>query len=103
MAAKKKRLTVELDSEVQQRLKDTAARKGVSMGQYCRAAIESELAKDDAEGSPPVNQMSIVDLIALRKEIFGDRVLNTDSAEIIREMREERTRHLESLAWPDSS
>ena len=102
MASKKKRLTVELDSEVQQRLKDTATRMGVSMGRYCRAAIESELEKDEADGQR-IPHFDIEGLIALRKQIFGDRVLPTDSAEIIREQRELRTRHLESLAWPDSS
>ena len=99
MQAKKKRLSVELEADVQRRLKDTAARKGVSVGQYCRAAIGDALSKDESDEAtaPPKPHFDIQSLIALQKEAFGDRVLPTDSAEMIREAREERTRHLESL------
>jgi hypothetical protein len=44
----KKRLT--LDPPLQRRLKAVTARKGISMRQYCQAAIEKELTKDDAQG-----------------------------------------------------
>ena len=99
MQAKKMRLSVELEADVQRRLKDTAARKGVSVGQYCRAAIGDALSKDESDEAtaPPKPHFDIQSLIALQKEAFGDRVLPTDSAEMIREAREERTRHLESL------
>ena len=99
MEAKKKRLTLQLAPDVQERLQTAAARKGVSLGQYCRAAIDKELAKDDVDGTgeSPKPHFDIEGLIALRKQTFGDRVLPTDSAEMIREAREERTRHLESL------
>ena len=99
MEGKKKRLTLELAPDVQERLQAAAARKGVSILLYCRAAIDKELAKDDvdetAESRKP--HFDIEGLIALRKQTFGDRVLPTDSAEMIREAREERTRHLDSL------
>ena len=70
-----------------------------AFGQYCRAAIYDALSKDKAEetAEPPKPHFDIESLIALRKQTFGDRVLPTDSAEMIREAREERTRHLESL------
>ena len=102
MNANKKRLTLELSPEERDRLQAAAARKGVSMRQYCRSAINDALAKDDPEGET-FRRFDIEGLIALRKQTFGDRVLPTDSAEIIREQRELRSRHLESLAWPDSS
>ena len=100
MGTKRKRLTLELAPDVQERLQAAAARKGVSLGQYCRAAI------DDANwsrtmsmrlGSRAKPNFDIERLIALQKQTFGDRVLPTDSAEMIREAREERTRHLDSL------
>ena len=50
MEAKKKRLTLQLAPDVQERLQAAAARKGVSLGQYCRAAIDKELAEDDVDG-----------------------------------------------------
>ena len=72
---------------------------GVSLGQYCRAAIDKELAEDDVDetGESRKPHFDIEGLIALQKKTFGDRVLPTDSAEMIREAREERTRHLDSL------
>ena len=99
MGTKRKRLTLELAPDVQERLQAAAARKGVSLGQYCRAAIYDALSKDEAEetAEPQKPHFDIESLIALRNQTFGDRVLPTDSAEMIREAREERTRHLESL------
>ena len=46
MEVKKKRLTLDLDASVQERLKVAAALKGMSMSQYCLTAIENELAID---------------------------------------------------------
>ena len=40
MKVEKKRLTLDLDAPVQQRLKAVAALKGVSMRLYCQKAIE---------------------------------------------------------------
>ena len=99
MGTKRTRLTLELALDVHERLQAAAARKGVSLGQYCRAAIYDALSKDEAEetAEPQKPHFDIEGLIALQKKNFGDRVLPTDSAEMIREAREERTRHLESL------
>ena len=96
MGTKRKRLTLELALDVHERLQAAAARKGVSLGQYCRAAIGDALAKDDVNGQAPP-RMSIDDLIARQKRIYGNRVLPGSSVDLIREAREERTRHLESL------
>ena len=95
MNAKKKRLTLELTPEERERLKTTAARKGVSMGQYCRAAIGEALAKDDPEGET-FRRFDIEGLIALRKQTFGDRVLPGSSVDLIREAREERSRQMDN-------
>ncbi len=99
MGTKRTRLTLQLALGVHERLQAAAARKGVSVGEYCRAAIYDALSKDEAEetAEPQKPHFDIESLIALRKQTFGDRVLPTDSAEMIREAREERTRHLESL------
>ena len=98
MGTKRTRLTLELALDVHERLQAAAARKGVSLGQYCRAAIYDALSKDEAEetAEPQKPHFDIESLIALRNQTFGDRVLPTDSAEIIREAREERDRQMES-------
>ena len=99
MGAKRTRLTLELTAEEYERLQAAAASKGVSLGQYCRAAIYDALSKDEAEetAEPQKPHFDIEGLIALQKKNFGDRVLPGSSADLIREAREERTRHLESL------
>ena len=43
MAAKKKRLTLDLEPGFQRRLKVMAAIKGISMREYCQTAIDREL------------------------------------------------------------
>lgn len=87
MELKKKRLTLDLDPELQRRLKAVAALKGVSMRQYCQKAIEKELAEDEGNGSawPP---FSIEKLLARRDEIFQGKVLPGNSVDFIREDRE---------------
>ena len=90
MQAKKKRLTLDLDAPVQRRLKAVAALKGISMRQYCQAAIEKDLARDEANGAF-AGSFNIERLVALQEEAFGDTVLPGDGAEFIREARESRS------------
>ena len=99
MGTKRTRLTLELTAEVYERLKAAAASKGVSLGQYCRTAIYDALVKDEAEetAEPPKPHFDIAGLVALQKKNFGDGVLPGSSVDLIREAREERTRHLDSL------
>ena len=90
MQAKKKRLTLDIDPPVQRRLKAMAALKGVSMRRYCLAAIDRELARDEANGAL-TGAFDIENLVALQEEAFGDKILPGDGAEFIREARESRT------------
>ena len=94
MGTKRKRLTLELTPDVQERLEAVAAEKGVSMGQYCRAAITKELAGDEAKDQQP--KLTILDLIARRKALYGDKVFPGSSVDLINEAREERDRQMES-------
>ena len=99
-AAKKKRLTLDLDPPFQRRLKAVAALKGVSMRQYCQAAIDRELAKDEAIGvggassKRPDHEV----LAELRWEIFRGKPLPGSSADLIREAREIRDAETEGWA-----
>ena len=97
MQAKKKRLTLDLDPPVQRRLKAVAALKGISMRQYCLTAIGKELAMDEANGVLDQPSGSFEGLIALRKEIFGDKVLPGSSVDLIREAREIRDAQLKDI------
>ncbi len=49
MKSERKRFTLDLDVPFQRRLKVIAALRGVSMRQYCLAAIEIAMGKDQAE------------------------------------------------------
>ncbi len=91
MEAENIRVVLELDPELRRRLKEAAALKGVSMSQYCWAAVVRELAKDEAYGAGklPASRTSFARLEAKRDEILGDRVFSGDSTEFIREASED--------------
>ena len=97
MATNKKRFTLDLDSEVQMRLKVAAALRGVSMRQYCVVAIENALKRDQNAifQKPGLTEEGLDQLIALRDQTFGAEMLPGDSTDIIREQRDLRTRELE--------
>jgi hypothetical protein len=92
MDTPKKRLTLDLDAPLQRRLKAITALKGISMRQYCQAAIEKELTKDEAQGlmALPFGQEALDRLEALQSKIFQGRTLPGDSADLIREARANR-------------
>ncbi len=92
MAVKKKRLTIDMDPAFQHRLKAVAASKGVSMRGYCLAAIDRELAKDEANGMSGRQSMrSDAERFAeLQEKHFGGRMLPGSSVDLIREAREIR-------------
>ena len=92
MDTKKKRLTLDLDPPLQRRLKAIAALKGISMRQYCQTAIDRELTRDEAQGltTLPFGHEALDRLAALQTEIFQGRTLPEDSAEFIREARDQR-------------
>ena len=98
METKKKRVTLDLDPAFQRRLKAIAALKGGSMRGYCEAAIDRELTRDEANGlsgllsDKPDHEM----FAELQKEIFGDKTLPGNSADLIREAREIRDAEMES-------
>ncbi len=92
MTATKKRLTLDLDTPIQRRLKAVAALKGVSMRRYCQAAIDKELARDELQGLTdlPFGHEVLDRLAALRTETFENVMVSGDSADLIREARTTR-------------
>ena len=93
----KKRFTLDLEPEFQRRLKVAAALKGISMRQYCVAAIEAELTRDqDIQlDDASLSEEGLNRIAALRNEIFGGVPLHEDSADAIRGERELRSIELE--------
>ena len=90
-------LTLNLDPELSGRLKQAASRKGLPAERYCQQAIERELAREEEERlqESRTPRLSIEELIALRKERFGDRVFPGDSADLIRVAREIRSAQMD--------
>ena len=92
MVPKKKRFTLDLEPDMQQRLKIVAALKGISMRQFCLDALENRLASEETAGeSHGTANRSLLRMTKLRDEIFGGVPLEGDSTDLIRESREERS------------
>ena len=94
MTSERRTLSLELDPDVERRLQDAAARRGLSVPRYCQTAIEDAVDRDEPELQD--RRPTWDDLFALRDEIFGDTVLPNDSAELIREERELRSQEIEA-------
>ena len=90
-------LTLNLDPELLRRLELAASRKGISVERYCIRAIEKELAREEAKLSTDSSdtRLTAQELIARRKEAFGDRIFPGDSADLIREAREIRNAQMD--------
>ena len=97
MEHKKNKLTLDLDNELEIRLKIAAKLKGVSVDEYCQSAIDERLNKDESGGMSHggVNWEAFERMIALRKQMFGGKRLPGDSVDLLREAREIRDAQLE--------
>ena len=92
MTLEKKRLTLDVDASLQRRLKVIAALKGISMRQYCEAAIERELARDEGDEvpAPGFGPAVMRRLLEVRARPPGGGMFDGDSTDFIREARESR-------------
>ena len=100
MAAKKKRLTLDLAPAFQRRLKVMAALKGISMREYCQTAIDRELTKDEANGAGGLSadKPDHERFAELQKVVFGTKKLPGNSVDLIREAREIRDAEMDGWA-----
>ena len=89
MTSEDKRIIIAIDSQTGKRLEEASSQNGKSVEQYCTEAIFKEL---NSEVSAP--KLSLEEFIALGNEILKGRRSFTDSADLIREAREERHRNL---------
>ena len=92
----KSRFTLDMTNDLRTHLKIAAAQRGVTMRQYSLEAISKQLARDDVQvkTSSGFNKDAVKKAKALQKSIFGKRRLSDDSAEIIKQAREERASEL---------
>lgn len=86
------RFTLDMDSMLFRRIKVTAAVKGITMREYCLAAIQRELIRDEEQELPtlPFGHDALDRLEALQHEVFLNRTVRGDSAELIRQSRARR-------------
>jgi hypothetical protein len=82
------------DPGIRRRIKTVAAQKDLSVSEYCLQAIEGQLAKE--QQSPEETGMRTLNKAVekarkFHAKHFGKRVFSVNSADLIREAREERS------------
>ena len=94
MATHQKRIVLDLDSTLESRLEWASAGQGVSVSEYCMQAIMRALESDNAVQPHSVTREWVDKTNALRNRIFQGRP-TSDSVELIREARRERSEQVE--------
>lgn len=99
---KRSRITIDVSPELRRRIKVAASRSELSISEYLGRILEQTIPAEEHIMQPigrPVSRESIECLRHIREEILQDRngKLFENSAELIRQMREERSKHLEEV------
>ncbi len=90
------RLTLELDLQLQTRLKLVASRRDMPVERYCEDVLKRELANDERGRETIKGGASRIEsLIAQRSDQFGDRVFAGNSVDLIEEARAIRDRQMD--------
>ncbi len=93
------RLTLDIDRALHTRIRLAAFREGTSMREYIERILAQAVPEPAAEGEDELHPMApdaLERLQATREAISRGRVFS-DSTEIVRQMREDRSRHLAQL------
>ncbi len=99
-------LTIELSPELLRRIEAAAAQDNMPVQAYVEEVLEQAVLVPDEEKQSqrhPISREAYEQIIALRDRlacVYPGKVF-PDSVEEIRQMREERDRHLESLSHPE--
>ena len=97
--ANRKQIILSVDAETSDRLETAAAEEGVSISEFCRDIVEVELhyaeMGDRRKRIKPLSRETLDRFDATRKKIMGGRKFPGNSADAIREMREERALQIE--------
>jgi hypothetical protein len=82
------------DPGIRRQIKIVAAQKDLSVSEYCLQAIEGQLAKEqqspEEKGMRTLNK-AVEKARKFHTNHFGKRVFSVNSADLIREVREERS------------
>jgi uncharacterized protein (DUF1778 family) len=99
---KRSRITIDISPELRRRIKVAASQRDLSISDYLGRILEQAVPDEASiieEDEQPITLEEIENLRRLRKLILQDRQGKPfeDSSEMIRQMREERTRYLEQV------
>jgi len=99
---KRSRITIDISPELRRRIKVAAFQNDLSISEYLGRILEQAVPDEASiieEEEQPITLEEIEKLRRLRKLILQDRQGKPfeDSSEMIRQMREERTRYLEQI------
>ncbi len=100
-AKKRSRITIDISPELRRRIKMAALQNDLSIGEYVGRILEQNVPTEvnTSQQRKPMTREAIEDLRQIREQIMQERngKLFEDSAEMIRQMREERSQELEQL------
>ena len=97
---KRPRLMIDISPELRRRIKVAAVQKDLSVNEYVGRILEEAVPPEAGERQPrPVSRESLERLLRTREHIMQARQGRpfSDSTEIIRQMREERSEYLGEL------
>ena len=89
-----KRINLDIDPGLEERLKLAAADQGVSISEYCIQAVKRALESSNVPQPPSITREWLEETSALRTRIFQGRT-TSDSVELIREARRDRSEQIE--------
>jgi ParD-like antitoxin of type II ParDE toxin-antitoxin system len=98
LPGKRSRLMIDISPELLQRIKIAAAQKDFSIREYVEDILNQAVPSEKRERGR-LNSAALEDLLNTREEILHERQGKpfSDSTEIIRQMREERSEYLGEL------
>ena len=95
-AKKRSRITIDLSPELRRRIKMAALQNDLPIGEYVGRILEQNVPTEvnTSQQRKPMTREAIEDLRQIREQIMQERngKLFEDSTEMIRQMREERTK-----------
>ena len=98
---KRSRITIDVSPEMRRRIKLAALQNDLTVGEYVGRILEENVPTEvnREQQRRPITREAIEGLRQIREQIMQDRNgrLFEDSAELIRQMREERSQELEQL------
>ena len=98
LPGKRPRLIIDISPELRRRIKIAAAQKDLSIREYVEDILDKAVPSEKRERGR-LNSEAIEDLLKTREEILHERQGKpfSDSTELIRQMREERSEYLGEL------